>query len=82
MAKATLEMAKATLLPYFKAIKEISRKRTQAATSEANCYRTDQQELAIVQIAKLLGCMGKGITRLDIHHMILEVLNINKDERI
>ena len=73
-------MARATLVPYFLAVKENSGKHTVTA-SEANCYLTDQQELAIVKIAKLLGMMGKGITRLDIHRMIQEVLNINEDER-
>jgi hypothetical protein len=78
--KKPVGMAKATLVPYFLAVEENSGKCTVAA-SEANCYLTDQQELAIVQIAKLLGMMGEGLTRLDIHRMILEVLNINEDER-
>jgi hypothetical protein len=75
-----LEMAKATLVSYFLALEKNSERRTETA-SEANCYLTTQQELAIVQIAKLLGMMGEGITRLDIHRMILEVLNLNEDER-
>jgi hypothetical protein len=78
--KKPVGMAKATLVPYFLAVEENSGKHTVTA-SEANCYLTDQQELAIVKIAKLLGMMGKGITRLDIHRMIQEVLNINEDER-
>jgi hypothetical protein len=75
-----IEMAKATLVSYFLTMEKNTEKRTETA-SEANCYLTDQQELAIVQIAKLLGMMGEGITRLDIHRMILEVLNIDEDER-
>jgi hypothetical protein len=76
-----LDMAKATLVPYFKAVEENAAKRTVSAT-DANCYLTYQQELSIVQIAKLLGMMGEGITQLDIlHRMIMEVLNITEDER-
>jgi hypothetical protein len=78
--KKPLEMAKASLVPYFLDVEKNSGKRTESAT-EANCYLTKLQELAIVQIAKLLGMMGEGITRLDIHRMILEVLNIDEDER-
>jgi hypothetical protein len=75
-----LEIAKASLVPYFLEVEKNLGKRTESA-SDANCYLTNQQELAIVQIAKLLGMMGEGITRLDIHRMILEVLNIDEDER-
>ena len=74
-----VDMAKATLGPYFIGMEKNQIKRMEAA-NKANCYLTDQQELAIVQIAKLLGSMGEGITRLDIHRMILEILNLEEDK--
>ena len=75
-----VDMEKATLIPYFMEVEKNSIKRMEGA-HEANCYLTDQHELLIVQIAKILESMGKGITRLDIHRMILDIINLEEDKQ-
>ncbi len=49
--------------------------------TDSTRYLTDNEELAIVHLCRLLGSMGYGITRDELHEIINDVTNCNCDER-
>jgi len=74
-------IAKVLLTKYFEDTKHNASERT--ASAHASChYLTENQEHSLVRLCTVLGCMGYGLTRNDIHNFADQIVNKNVDERV
>ena len=72
--------ARLCLTAYFEKKSKNRSFRTESATKSTR-YLTDNEELAIIQLCRLLGGMGYGITRDELQEIISNLTNFDVDER-
>jgi len=72
--------ARLCLTSYFEKKARNRSYRTEKATNSTR-YLTDNEESAIVHLCRLLGSMGYGITRDELHAVINDVTNFDCDDR-
>jgi len=72
--------ARLYLTAYFEKKSKNRSFRTENATKSTR-YLTDNEELAIIQLCRLLGGMGYGITRDELQEIISNLTNFDVDER-
>jgi hypothetical protein len=74
-----LEYARAAVEIYVNSLKESKLARTKQAC-ELNKYLTKHQELSIVQLVRVLGAMGGGVSKNNTLKIIDKAVNLNLDE--
>jgi hypothetical protein len=75
-----VEQAEAVLNEYISKLKHNTTNRTKTA-SASHRYLTDNEELAIVQLCRVLANMGQGVSKQEVLLMIDEYLHIEEDDR-
>jgi hypothetical protein len=72
--------AEAIMNDYVGSLNKNKSKRTNDANT-SHRYLTDDEELAIVQLCRVLASMGNGVSKQEVLKMIDEYINIEEDER-
>ncbi len=75
-----VEQAEAGLNDYIRNLKQGTSNQTKKA-SASNRYLTDNEELAIVQVCRVLASMGQGVSKQEVLMMIDEYIHIEEDDR-
>ncbi len=65
---------------YVSSLNKSKSKRTNNANT-SHRYLTDNEELAIVQLCRVLASMGNGVSKQEVLKMIDEYIHIKEDER-
>jgi hypothetical protein len=75
-----IEVARAAAAKYTRGL-AIGKKKRTAKASALNRYLTEQEELSLVQIIRLLASIGHGVTKPDVMSLIDEYVNLEEDDR-
>jgi hypothetical protein len=75
-----IEVARAAAAAYARVL-AISKKKRTVKAAALNRYLTEQEELSLVQLIRLMASMGHGVTKPDVLSLIDEYVNLEEDER-
>jgi hypothetical protein len=78
--KPSLEEARTQAARYFRFVTIATKERTKKASKSLRCLSADE-ELAFVQLMRMMGNMGHGVTKLEALEVIDEYLNHKVDKR-